>query len=109
MCDTHGSEEEWSHRYDSLARALGSRKTLLFPQEAQAILADEISISSQQLELHITEAYTAGQLGIKISLSQCKRTGHLLEHKYTEAGCLKEPSKRGAYKKKQWLAEKSFF
>lgn len=42
----------------------------LFPHEAQAILADGTSISSQQLELHIKEAYTAGQLGIKISLSQ---------------------------------------
>lgn len=57
---THASEEEWSHRYDSLPRALGSRKIFLFPQEAQAILADGISISSQQLEFHITEAYTAG-------------------------------------------------
>lgn len=58
--DTHASEEEQSHRYDSIARALGSRKMFLFPQEAQAILADGISISSQQLEFHITEAYTAG-------------------------------------------------
>lgn len=37
----------------------------LFPQEAQVILADETSISLQQLELHITEACTAGQLGVK--------------------------------------------
>lgn len=65
MCDTCASEEEWSHRYDS--HASGEQKMVLFPQEAQAILADGISISSQELELHITEAYTARQLGIKIS------------------------------------------
>lgn len=51
----------------------GEQKNVLFSQEAQAIPADGISISSQQLELHITEAYTAGQLGTKISLSQYKR------------------------------------
>lgn len=57
---THASEKEWSHRYDSPPRALGTRKIFLFLQEAQAILGDGISISSQQLECHITEAYTAG-------------------------------------------------
>lgn len=48
----------------------------LFPQEAQVILADETSISLQQLELHITEACTAGQLGVKISLSQKEQVSH---------------------------------
>lgn len=84
----------------------GEQENILNSQEAQAILADEISLSSQQLELHITEAYTAGQFGTKTSLSQYKRTGHPIEHdKYIEAERPKERSQRGAYKN-QWSAEK---
>lgn len=78
----------------------GEQENVLLSQEAQAILADGISISSQQLELYITEACTAGQLGTKISLFQCKRMGHPVENdKYTQAKCLQEPSQRGACKK----------
>lgn len=77
----------------------GEQENILISQEAQVIPADEISISSQQLELPITEACTAGQFGTKISLSQYKRTGQPVEHgKHTQAKCPKEHIQRGVYK-----------
>lgn len=75
------------------------QENILISQEAQVIPADEISVSSQQLELPTTEACTAGQFSTKISLSQYKRTGQPVEHgKHIQAKYPKEHIQRGVYK-----------